>query len=241
MTQGVDQKTAAGAFEQVKPQLAQIKAEDYKHIQVDLLSAVGQALQLAEGAQQDRQLFMDTFTAFPVQSLDQLQTYALALWQAETEYRRLQVEAEVQKVPPTELVEACSALRGEMIAAARYLWRKDAQVLEVLGDITRNTGYRDLADDLNRLAELFSAHFAQVQGRSAIGQAELNQAAELGAKLLNTATVDRSAGLQEWRERRHQAWTLLYNAAQDVRLAAAFIFRNEPAQLDRYPSLFVSK
>jgi predicted metal-dependent hydrolase len=236
----INEKTAAEAFEQIKPELARIQPESYRRIRIDLLGAVAKTIQVADQSATERPLFEETFRKFPMQAITKLKTYALALWQAETEYRRCQVEEEAQQTPPAELVEQCRSTRDELVAAARYVFRSDKKASEVLVDITRSTGYRDLADDLNRLAELFNAHWNQVNGRSEIRKDNLDQAAQLGAKLMNIVSVDRSTALAEWSAIRQQAWTLLHRAYQEVRDGAAYIHRTQPQKLDAYPSLFAT-
>jgi hypothetical protein len=234
----INEKTAAEAFEQVQPELARIKPDDYQPIRVDLLGVITRTIKVADQAANDRPLFEETFQAFPMQAIIKLKTYALALWQAETEYRRCQVEEEAQRIPPAELVEPCREVRDELVAAARYVFRRDKQATEVLLDITRSTGYRDLADDLNRLAELFNSHWNLVNGHSEIRKADLEQAAQLSAKLMGIIAVDRSTAQAEWAEKRQQAWTLLRRAYQEVRDGAAYIFRGQSQQMEAYPSLF---
>jgi hypothetical protein len=236
----INEKTAAEAFEQIKPELARIQPETYRRIRIDLLGAVSKAIQVADHSATERPLFEETFHKFPMRAITKLKTYALALWQAETEYRRCQVEGKVEQTPPAELVEQCRSTREELVAAARYVFRSDETASEVLVDITRSSGFRDLADDLNRLAELFNAHWNQVNGNSEVRKADLDQAAQLGTKLMNVLSVDRSVALAEWSANRQQAWTLLHRAYQEVRDGAAYIHRTEPQKLDAYPSLFAA-
>ncbi len=75
----INEKTAAEAFEQVQPELARIKPDDYQPIRVDLLGVITRAIKVADQAANDRPLFEETFQAFPMQDITKLKTYALAL------------------------------------------------------------------------------------------------------------------------------------------------------------------
>ena len=195
---------------------------------------------MAAQAGEERPLFQETFRNFPMENITKLNTYALALWQAETEYRQRQVEEETLKTPPADLVDACRETRDGLVAAAQYVFRNDKKASEVLADITRSTGYQDLADDLNRLARLFNVHWRQVNGNSEVRKDDLDRAEHLGARLMNIVSLETSPGLAEWTEKRQQAWTLLHRAYQEVRDAAAYIHRAAPDKLAAYPSVFAT-
>jgi hypothetical protein len=234
----IDVKTATKALEELKPELARIPVQELESPRVDLLKVVSLAMQVSRIAKEDRRYFDTTFRTFPLEYIDRLDIYALALWAAETEYRRRQLEEDVQRIPPTELIEAARSLKDHLLAAAAYIWRQDTKIQEMLNDIRRGTGYFDLADDLNRLNELFTAHWSMVQGRSEVTQDIIREAGAKATELIRILIINQPETLRPWTDLRLRAWTQLRRAYDEIREGAAYIFRKQPERLSNYASFF---
>jgi hypothetical protein len=233
----IDGAAATRALETVRAELGRLDAKKVQQPRLDVLRAVQIALGAVPAAKHDLQRFEATFVGFAVASLRNLETYALAAWEAETAYRRRQVEEAPQRTPPVELVERCRARREDLLAAGEYLFRGEPRIAEVVADVRSGAGHLDLADDLNRLAELFRTHWPTLQGRCDVTREQVTEAHALAIELMRylAATPDAE---RPWLDLRNRAWTALQTAYDEIRAAAAYAFRHEPAHLDLYPSFF---
>lgn len=234
----IDEQRALAVLEAAKADLMKLAAGDMVPVRLDLIRAVYTAAQVAQVAATERPLFEQTFKDFPLHLIDHLEPYALATWAAESQYRRLEVEERAaERRPPAALLEECRTLREHLMAAGAYVFRDDDKVLEVLTDIRRGTGFLDLADDLKRIAELFTAHWPRVEGRCEVTHADVQRAAKLADTLLETIASPLQRQLSTWADLRLRAWTRLSRAYTEIRDAAGYLHRKAPDKLAAYPSL----
>lgn len=233
----ISSQQAAQALEALKPRLTALGEADFVPIRVDVLKAVPVLFTLKDVASKDLPLFLATFVDFPRLLVEELDRYALALFAAETEYRRstTETEASERKVPEPVAAEA-RELRAHLQDAATYVFRTDAAVRDLLADVRRGVGYLDLADDLNRLVDVFRARWTAAEGRSAITPADLDRAARLSAEILKQlstggkpATDSASAAA----DLRRRAYSFANRAYTEIRAAAEYVHRRNPAALER--------
>jgi hypothetical protein len=235
----IDEKHALAALESAKADLLALAAADLVPVRLDLIRAVYTTTQVAQVASAERGLYAETFRNFPLHLIDRFGSYALALWAAETQYRRLESEERTTgRRPPAELLEECRDVRERLLAGAAYVFRGEPTLLAVVSDIRRGTGYLDLADDLKRAAELMGAHFARVEGRCDVTRSDVQRAAYLADRLLEViATPVQQRQLASWADLRLRAWTRLSAAYDEIRAAATYLHRHAPERLAAYPSL----
>lgn len=235
----IDEKRALELFEEAKTELQSLARDDLEPVRIDLLRAVYTSVQVSKTAQADKPLFDRTFRESPAGMVDRLERDAFVLWSAETQYRRLETEERgTERRPPTELLEQCREGRQQLLEAAAYVFRRDDALRALLSDIRRGSGYLDLADDLKRLAELFTAHWPEAEGRSDVVRADVDRAAALASRLLDTIATPLAKQVSTWADMRVRAWTRLARTYEELRAAAAYVHRHDPARLAQYPSLF---
>ena len=234
----IDPKRAQAVLDEGKAELLALARGELQPVRTDLLRAVYTVLRVGKVASAERPVFERTFRDFPLRLIDNLDRDAFALWSAETEYRRLEAEDRgTQKSPPVDLVEQARELRALLLEAGGYVFRHDDSVRPVVADIRRGTGYLDLADDVKRLGELFTAHWPMVEGRCEVTRAAVDEAAPLAARLMDAIATPRTKQVSEWADLRVRAWTRLCRNYSEVRAAAAYIHRHEPDKLAAYPAL----
>jgi hypothetical protein len=108
-----------------------------------------------------------------------------------------------------------------------------------LANIRRGAGTANRAYDLGSLAALFTERWPSAVGRCDVTLAEIARAEELGAEILQWMSPARREAIDDVRSLRHRAAEHLRRGIEAIREAAGYVFRNDPRQLERYPSLFV--
>ena len=107
-----------------------------------------------------------------------------------------------------------------------------------VADIRRGLGYQDRATDLVRAATLWERHEDELRSDTrryepGDGARARKLAQEIVAQLQQSA----SASSVSWADLRLRAFSRMARLYEDLRQAAAFVFRNEPAQLALFPPL----
>ncbi|MEM9489056.1 MAG: hypothetical protein AAGC55_07925 [Myxococcota bacterium] len=223
------------ALDALRPTLLSMPDEALLPARFSMLGGMTRALGLARAYAADRPRFAGAFSlaAFDPAVYDDMELRVQALWQADVDYRLL-VDPQ-RALPP--LVEEATPLRRALLRAATYLWGEDDTLGDQVAAIRRGRSTLDLADDLNALASLFEAHWADAIGRCAVTPDDLDRARQLGLRIAHALTDDDSA-LGRARDLRTRAAIYLKQGVDEVRAAAAFVFRHEPDRLAAYPSLF---
>ncbi|MCK6511113.1 hypothetical protein L6R29_14215 [Myxococcota bacterium] len=230
-------KDTRAAFQQ---HLAQIEAFPEAQVVAPTISVVDSvtlALQLHQQAQKDiarlRRLIASGELAEV--SVIELRTRALALWHAQARWQH----ARKTKRPKSEQVHFPEALelRKEFLDAADYLWRRDARVKKILKEIREGTSQRDLADDLQQLAQLFLEHLDLIDGRTDITRDDIDRAITLSIQIMDTLLEQDQ---KEAIRLRNRAYSLLADAYLDVFMAGRFIHRRDKDTSALYPSLHLS-
>ena len=230
-------KDTRAAFQQ---HLAQIEAFPEAQVVAPttiVVEAVTLALQLYQQAQKDIARLGRLIASGELAevSVIELRTRAFALWYAEARWQH----ARKTKRPKSEQVHFPEALelRKEFLDAADYLWRRDARVKKILKEIREGSSQRDLADDLQRLAQLFLEHLDLIDGRTDITRDDINRAIALSIQIMDTLLEQDQ---KEAIRLRNRAFSLLADAYLDVFMAGRFIHRRDKDTSALYPSLHPS-
>jgi hypothetical protein len=197
-------------------------------------------IQNAQSYATDRARFVATFTAaaFDPAAHDNLLVRAQALWQADLLYRRATDPGGLA----AELLAVAKPLRQRVLRAAGYLWDHDEVIGPQIADVREGHGHLDTADDLAALAGIFSSNWSQAKGRCDITEADVTLAQNTSVKLVSAlAAKSDDREVTKARDLRDRAATYARFGVDTVRAAAGFIFRDDEAALDRYPTIFVSR
>ncbi|MBI3072937.1 MAG: hypothetical protein HYY84_12555 [Deltaproteobacteria bacterium] len=228
------------ALAKLRATLDAIPAHAVTPFRAQVPEAVAAIIQNAQSYAADRARFVATFAAaaFDPAAHDNLVVRAQATWQADLLYRR----ATDPEGLAAELIAAAKPLRQRILRAASYLWGHDDVIAPQLAHIREGQGHLDTADDLAALAGLFSANWSTAKGRCDITEADVTQAQNISVKLVNAlAAKSDDREVIKARDLRDRAATYARYGVDTIRAAAGFIFRDDEAALDRYPTIFVSR
>lgn len=225
-------------FEQVRPEMARLKAEDLLQITVDPMTAAG----TARGALTRLNPLRERMAALPdfdIRNLDNLGLYARALMQADAVY--LGVRSSPQHFQ--ELVAEATAMREQVVSDAAALAKRGYIDGAVLDKLKGPVGHRNVATDLLTLINVIQANWEVVASKTALSAQEMERAEVLGDQLVNDigeravgpAAVDKVA------LERQQAYTVLVNAYDELRRAVIYLQWNYGDADAIAPSLFAGK
>jgi hypothetical protein len=224
----------------LEPRLRGLPEASVSPFRASVPQAVANALQVARSFAEDRALFVAAFKQkfFDPEEFDDLEQRALALWQADVNYRlTMNPEGAIAGI-----LDEARALRKKLLSAASYLWIEDAITGPRLAAVRKGHGQMDLADDLVTLASMFEANWSHARTRCDVKKSDLGRARELSHQVLHALTLgkDRSA-VEAARDLRDRAAAYANRGIRVVRAAAGFLFCNAPARLDEYPSMFAGR
>jgi hypothetical protein len=186
---------------------------------------------------------------FDLTLLDALPDLGRALW-----FVRHRLDEQValgsRATLPTELLDAATELRRDMLRVLEFRFGDDADVTARLDFIRRGTGHQDLADDLMRLGGLYHSHATTLHGTPSPYRAgDGERASKLAAQILMTlgqkpSLEKTSAGTKksrqlsdDWSDLQSRCATLLEQAYDEVAAAGRFLCRHKPDLAPRFASL----
>ena len=234
-----DYVDAGKAYEKLKPVLMEMNEDDVRKMHLNILRAVLNSFKLAHAYRRDRKKFAGRFvkSTFDPEVYDDITERAMALWYADIKVR--------QSTDPVDLhviTEKAVPVHSKLLRAANYLWEMDEELGGVVAAIRSGRSRTDMADDILSMVNLFDSRWAYAKNRCDVTEEDLVEARVLGIRIMealnNTAEETELAARQDIRNR---AATYLRLGVDDVRAAASYIFRGDPEDMERYPSLFSGK
>ncbi|MDI1431052.1 hypothetical protein [Polyangium sorediatum] len=140
------------------------------------------------------------------------------------------------------------ARRGELVAKVRshdetlFGWAKPAfrtnkEASTILSDIQRGRGIRDDADDTLRLVSLFRSHWASVNGKTPITEADLQTAEAEATELLQILDGGDDPPKGSPRDLRRRAYTAWHRTYAEVFHLGRYLSRHDSAAARRFPAI----
>ena len=169
---------------------------------------------------------------FDVADLDDLPALIKEVDGAELAWQRVRLGARASS--RTDARAEAEKLRGDLMAAGRYLLRKDPAAQADLDVIAEGDGLADLVSDLRALAGFARAH-AREWAAAPLPAGATERAVELASTL--EAAKDNDAALAA-QGKRNSAFLILAHAVEEVRAAARFLLRAEPRRLAPFLSQY---
>ena len=164
---------------------------------------------------------------FDIASLDNLESYGRSCWYALTQGLAASAQSTEAKLP-VALVEKATKTRARMIKTLEYHYEPDTKVGREVTDIRLDSGYRDLARDLGRLAVVYRAeHDGLKEDKKHYRASDATLAATLSQEIVDELGAATSAEQKQWTEMVARTWTLLKTAYDDVAATGAWLLRNE--------------
>ncbi len=218
-----------------------LSASDIGVINANPASAAFQAMKVYRAASE--QGVFARFSRLPPEEFDighvgRQKTYGWALLYVQRKATGESMRSSSAQVPP-KIVSAALELRRGMIKVVDYHLGDDPVIANELTGIRAGSGHVDTANDLAELADLYETHYALLS----LDKRHFRAQDTAEARRLSDAIYDhlgRSAEIREWLEARNRVFALLKRSHAEVLAAASFLFRNEPHQLARFPSLYTA-
>jgi len=234
----IDPMAAQAAFDKLLPRLEKIPLDDLQAprtgVDMAAIFALGVADELSEHAFRLRAARLPK-EFFDIRVLDDLRPAALAAWHAATQLLAANAHGAEAKLP-VDLVSEANDVKSRMLRVADYHFDADTLQGREVADIRIGTGYRDLAQDLLRLAKLYRLSEARlIEDRIWYRADDAERANALAQKILRALGESRSADQKLWAERVQRAWALLVSLYEDATATAAWLQRHDPE-----PKLYTS-
>lgn len=166
--------------------------------------------------------------------LQELKPMALALSWAAQQVKSEQAVTSNALVP-SAVIELGYALRARMLELVSYYLRRIPACWAEIEDIRLGSGHLDLASDLDRLAKLVLDHLPALQNDTLNYVA--TDVAEARATAVTIRTAYNSTTTAKWTDRARRVFALLDDSYSEVRAAAQFVLRHEPAAEERFVPL----
>ncbi|AUX22739.1 hypothetical protein SOCEGT47_032460 [Sorangium cellulosum] len=229
---------ALAAYGRVEPKLLELGPDDLVTVYVEVPKAVSSVLGALPHLREMRDEIVRDLPNHPIETLDELEDYALAAWYADLLYSTPANELDTKK-----LTEDAAGLREGLLVAAEALAYRDLLDKQRVADIRKGKGHTDLASDLIALAELFRGSWDKVRAKTAVEDVELDRAADLGVRLLAALAAKPGKGssaapkITDAADRRARAISLVARAYEECRRAVAYLRWHEGGDGDLAPSL----
>jgi hypothetical protein len=229
---------ALAAYGRVEPKLIALAPEDLVTVYIEVPKAVSAVLGALPHLRELREEIVRDLPNHPIETLDELEDYALAAWYADLLYTTPASELDVKK-----LTEEASGLRESLLVAAEALAHRNLLDKQRIIEIRKGKGHADLAGDLVSLAEVFRGAWDKVRAKTAVEDAELDRASDVGVRLLAALAAKPGKGsaaapkITDAADRRARAIALVAKAYEECRRAVAYLRWHEGGDSDLAPSL----
>lgn len=230
-------QSAAEAYAAIQSKLDTFPEDDLVPINVDISSACALGLGAAELIKSLEADFA-TLPDFDHDAVAKLRIYALAAIYANAVYTDSLNDRSLRA-----LLEQASPLREGLLVAAEALAHRNLLSASRVAEIRSGQGHHDTADDLISLAALFRASWSDLEGKTAVTEEELRQAALLGSQLHAALGAKRvgaegRTGSQELWNTRHRAFSLFIHAYEECRRGVYYLRWHEGDADQLTPSLY---
>lgn len=230
---------ALAAYARVEPRLVALRPEDLVTVYVEVPRAVNAVLGALPHLRGMRDEIVANLPNHPIEQLDELEDYALAAWYADLLYTTPVTETDTK-----QLTEEATGLREALLVAAEALAHRNLLDAKRVAEIRKGRGHSDLASDLTTLAEVFRASWDRVRAKTAVEEAELNRAADLGVRLMIALAAKPGKGaaggqpkITDAADRRARAVSLVAKAYEECRRAVAYLRWHEGGDSELASSL----
>ena len=216
-----DEALFADAFARLEAEMAALEEKDLVPINIDVPSAVTTSFGVLPKLREHRKGLETIGAAFDLERLDKLEDYTMALSHAHARYW-------ASMAPPDDLApvyEEASDLRELLQSDMNSLVRRGLLPQDSLDDLTGNTGYKNVATDLQILSIVLEENWAKIEGKTAIEKKEVEHGAKLAARILRVVgkREQSPATAAVAADQRSRAFALFLRAYDDARRAIIFL------------------
>ena len=213
------------AFEQVKGEIESMPEDEFVNVSLDIPATVI----TAQGAYPEilalRPDFVQHLPTFDISKLDKLETYALAMFCTQADYK---AAAEPQ-ASLEDLATTAVATRVVLLADVNALIARGLLAPEVIDGLQGANGYKNLMMDIATLAGILRKYASTIAGRTSVKPEELSAAEDLANRLGKAVGLREQSPqvVAEAARNRHAAFTLFLGAYEEVRAAIQYLRRQE--------------
>ena len=230
-----DGERASHAFKMIRTKIDALDQSKVISVNVDIAYALSIGFGALPEIQKHRALIV-RMPDYPAEEFDAMETYALATLHAHGNH--LAASTPTASIPP--LAEEGTKLRNWLVANAEVHAERGVFDAQTIASVKSGQGYRDTAEDLEVLASMYRANWAQLEGKTAVQLSEVDSAASIAERLLIAVGVREHgpAQAEETAAIRQRAFTLFVRAYDQARDALAYLRREENDANRIAPSLF---
>ena len=216
----IQPSAAVAAFSAIERELAGVTPVEAVPDDLDIAALVANTLTLAPRLLELRATIVEQLPRHPIDKLDNLERYALALWYADL----VNTYASKNSEGSAGLLDEATRLREGLLVAAEALAHRALLDPEAVARIRKGSGQSELAGDLVTLAAMYSASWAQIASKTAVEREEVDRATEIGPMLLVALTARKQTqSAVDPAEQEARAYSLLLQAYDRCRQAIAYL------------------
>jgi hypothetical protein len=239
----VDTALAEAAFNQLRPALEALPAEELKPIRVDLQEAVLVALSLAQRENKaERRAFYQDIPArlFDPTILDRLQPAAWALWYTSRQLALASTSISEAQLPAALVAEA-KAVERRMQKCLEYHLEDDPKIGPVLALLKPGNSHSDLASDLQGYGEIYRSHGAVIaHDRKYYRATDLADADRISTQMLRLLAASLTAESRQWTDLRLRAFNLVLGTYDEIADTGWWLHRHEGTRDQDYQGFFAA-
>ena len=239
----IDESAARTAFDNLRAHFDALPLDQLQPIRVDIqaAAAVAHSIAVRDTAAERRAVFEQLGKAgvFDINWLDSLAELSLAAWHARQQ-QQLSSGVPSGAAIPVKIVEEASALRSRMLRVLEYYFGDDPTIGPKLSVVRAGTGYQDLANDLEVIADLYEdASLKAIITRDPMHYRaeDSTRARALSSTIFGLLGLGSDGQAKRLAESSQRAWTLLSRTYDKLRLAGRYLFADQEDVEASYPSL----
>lgn len=227
------------AFTELLPVIRAVGEDDFVPVNLDVMTIIYLIEAVTPRIAPHRATIVEELPKFPIQNIDQLGQYALALGHAHTTYCNSMKPSPILQA----LAEKAAPMREILVSEATTLIKRRVFPSNLLDNLQGPNGYRNLATDLLLIADKLRANFDAISKRTTLTLAELTEAENLAAQMNHEIGLRQqsSEGQAQAARDRQAAYTLTVKAYEQARAALAYVRREHGDADDIAPSLYAGR
>jgi len=228
----------AAGFQRVEAEIGKVQDRDIVAVNLDIPGAVTTVLGSLPEIRALRPELAE-LKGFDLARSDKLRDYTLALGHAHAMFRAASGPSDGVAELAEEVAELRDLLQADAAALAKRRILDENQVTKLRG----GSGYKNVAFEVVGLVGLFRANWEQIKGRSGLQPEELEHAGRRAQELVTAVGVKEQspAVVGAAMAVRQRAYTLFFNAYDDVRRAVAYLRWHEGDAESIAPSLYAGR
>ncbi len=227
------------AYERLLPEIQAFPNEALVAINIDPLNVVTTIQGSLPEMRALRDQIVEELVKFDIERFDKLQEYTHALTHAQVLYRA----ATAPPRPVTELAAELTTLRDKFLSSALNLAEYGLVDETPLRQCRTAVGYKALASDVLVLRQILQSRWEQIQGKTPLQRAELDQSSLMAEELLLAIGLREQSPsvVAEVAAIRQKAYSLVVTAYEDARRAIGYLRLSKGDADQIAPSLYAGR